>query len=102
MRMLPNSLKVFGTIGAIGAAGALTAASAELKGARLASETAPAAARPSVKRLRVRISCMEATRSPLFWLILCSYCIHVDERSLSCGKINDISSLLAVRGRGRG
>jgi hypothetical protein len=53
-------LKDFGTTGAIGAAGALvTAASAKLKGDRLTSGTTPAAARPSVKRLRVRISCMK-------------------------------------------
>jgi predicted trehalose synthase len=59
MRTLPNSLNVFGTIGAIGAAGALvTAASAKLKD-DFASGTVPAAARPSVKRLRVRISCMK-------------------------------------------
>jgi hypothetical protein len=54
MRTLPNSLNVFGTIGAIGAAGALgTAASAEPKGDRLASGTTLAAARQTVKCLRV-------------------------------------------------
>ncbi|MGB6798796.1 MAG: hypothetical protein WBE48_20120, partial [Xanthobacteraceae bacterium] len=56
-----NSLNVFGTTGAIGTAGAVvTAALAEVNGNRLAKNGAtPAAARPSVKRLRVGIPCMK-------------------------------------------
>src|SRR4029077_9083164 len=54
MRTPPNALNVFGTTGATGAARtAASTALAELNGNRLARGTAPAAARPNAKNLRV-------------------------------------------------
>src|SRR5690242_21718072 len=54
MRTPPNALNVFGTTGATGTARtAPSTALAELNGNRLARGTAPAAARPNAKNLRV-------------------------------------------------
>src|SRR6516162_4689450 len=54
MRTPPNALNVFGTTGAIGTARtAVPIALAELNRNRLARGTAPAAARPNAKNLRV-------------------------------------------------
>src|SRR6516164_8965497 len=55
MRTPPNALNVFGTTGAIGMARtAGSTALAELYRNRLARGTAPAAARPNAKSLRVK------------------------------------------------
>src|SRR5262249_61427183 len=57
MRAPPNALTIFGTTGAIGASrAAISTALAGLNGKRLAIGTAPTAARPKVKRLRVESS----------------------------------------------
>src|SRR5262249_16678493 len=57
MRAPPNALTIFGTTGAIGASrAAISTALAGLNGKRLAIGTAPTAARPKVKRLRLESS----------------------------------------------
>src|SRR6516162_8258659 len=62
MRTPPNALNVFGTTGAIGTARAgVSTALAELYRNRLARGTAPAAARPNAKSLRVESPPMKSS-----------------------------------------